>query len=194
MLSEQLNISPFPVREAIRRLEAVGLVKSIPHRGATVAWLSAKEISDLFEYRLILEPEAARYATRRMANSPAHIALLERELRKLQKLAKSTDVFELLRQDEALLCAVFSASENPYLVQGIVQIWDNIRPYKVMYLSSTDGSSKSSESIVLSWGKAIVEACLSGNEERAAQCVREPLEITKSKVVEFVSSLEREPK
>ena len=54
-LATQLGISKSPVREALNRLEAEGLVCIEPRRGAYVRQFSAKEIRDLYELREILE-------------------------------------------------------------------------------------------------------------------------------------------
>src|SRR4051812_22550878 len=50
------KISPTPIREALPRLEAVGLVENVPHKGARVADLSLDDLRDLYEVRLRLEP------------------------------------------------------------------------------------------------------------------------------------------
>lgn len=49
-----------PVREALRRLAADGLVNITPRVGATVARISLRSVSELFDYRRILEPAAIR--------------------------------------------------------------------------------------------------------------------------------------
>lgn len=55
-LAAEFGVSRIPVREALVQLEAEGLVKIHPHRGAIVSQLSAEEIQELFELRAILEP------------------------------------------------------------------------------------------------------------------------------------------
>lgn len=55
-LAEEFGISRIPIREALLQLEAGGLVKIVPHRGAVVAGLSVEEVEDIFQLRLQLEP------------------------------------------------------------------------------------------------------------------------------------------
>jgi len=50
-----LRVSRIPVREALRQLEAEGLIKIVAHRGAVVSALSADEIEELFDIRALLE-------------------------------------------------------------------------------------------------------------------------------------------
>lgn len=62
-LARQLEVSPTPVREALARLEADGLVRKRPLAGYTAApLLTRAEFEELVEMRLILEPAAARRA------------------------------------------------------------------------------------------------------------------------------------
>lgn len=63
-LAAQLEISRTPVREAIRRLEADGLVTHTPRVGATIRRLDYAEVTELYEMRAVLEGAAARSAAR----------------------------------------------------------------------------------------------------------------------------------
>ncbi|MFE1600568.1 GntR family transcriptional regulator [Methylobacterium sp. ID0610] len=66
-LAEEFGISRIPVREALLQLEASGLVRIMPHRGAVVSDLSVEEIEDIFQLRTLLEPQllilSARHLT-----------------------------------------------------------------------------------------------------------------------------------
>ncbi|MDR3493647.1 MAG: GntR family transcriptional regulator [Ancalomicrobiaceae bacterium] len=61
-LTAQFGVSRGPVREALRRLAADGLIELVPHRGAIVRRLTRREIAELFQIRLELEALAARLA------------------------------------------------------------------------------------------------------------------------------------
>jgi DNA-binding GntR family transcriptional regulator len=65
-LAEDLGVSRIPVREALRQLEAEGLVTFSPHRGAVVSVLSLAEIEELFELRAEIEGNLLRRAIPRM--------------------------------------------------------------------------------------------------------------------------------
>lgn len=56
-LAEEFGISRIPIREALLQLEATGLIKIMPHRGAVVSGLSVEEVEDIFALRVRLEPE-----------------------------------------------------------------------------------------------------------------------------------------
>ena len=61
-LTARFSVSRGPVREALRRLSAEGLIEHLPHRGALVRRLSFREIRELFEIRVEVEALAARLA------------------------------------------------------------------------------------------------------------------------------------
>jgi DNA-binding GntR family transcriptional regulator len=61
-LSERLQVSRTPVREALRILESEGLVEIQPHRGARVAQVSRQDVMDAYEIREWIEPAAAAKA------------------------------------------------------------------------------------------------------------------------------------
>lgn len=66
-LAEQYKVSRGPLREAIRRLVAMRLVKHVPHQGATVVTLELESIMELYEVREALEGKAAGLAAQNMS-------------------------------------------------------------------------------------------------------------------------------
>jgi DNA-binding GntR family transcriptional regulator len=66
-LAERTSTSSMPVREAVRRLEAEGLVEQIPHRGAQVTPVSVPDLEDLYRVRIPLETLAVRLAAARFS-------------------------------------------------------------------------------------------------------------------------------
>ena len=65
-IGAELGVSRIPVREALRQLEAEGLVTFNPHRGAVVSTLSLKQIRELFELRADIEGDLIRRAVPHM--------------------------------------------------------------------------------------------------------------------------------
>ena len=64
-LATRWDVSPTPLREAVRALGQAGLVELSPQRSATVSRLSLREICDIYELRLLLEPRALRKSLNR---------------------------------------------------------------------------------------------------------------------------------
>jgi DNA-binding GntR family transcriptional regulator len=76
VLARDLDISQTPVREALGRLEREGLVRKAHLIGYSAApQLTRKQFEDLYEFRLLLEPEGARLAARNM--TPEALAEIE---------------------------------------------------------------------------------------------------------------------
>jgi DNA-binding GntR family transcriptional regulator len=65
-LAGRLSVSRTPIREALTRLAAEGLVELQPNRGARVATWTAEQLREIFELRLRLEPYAVRQAVPRL--------------------------------------------------------------------------------------------------------------------------------
>ncbi|RME99457.1 MAG: GntR family transcriptional regulator, partial [Chloroflexi bacterium] len=59
-LARQLNVSNSPLREAMSRLEKVGLVRVVPYRGPFVRSLSPLDVTEIFDVRIALETLAVR--------------------------------------------------------------------------------------------------------------------------------------
>jgi DNA-binding GntR family transcriptional regulator len=80
VLAKTLGVSPTPVREALARVEAEGLVVKEPRRGYLVAPLiSLEDLHSLIDFRLLVEPEAAAAAARRA--TPEQAARLQELVR-----------------------------------------------------------------------------------------------------------------
>ena len=83
-LAERLGVSRTPVREALGRLAMMGLVEARSRQGYYVREYSAKEVTDLYEIRKVLEVYAARLAARNA--QPSHLREFNRLLADSEKL------------------------------------------------------------------------------------------------------------
>jgi DNA-binding GntR family transcriptional regulator len=68
-LAGEFGVSRIPVREALMQLEAEGLVKIHPHRGAIVSELSTEEVQELFALRALLEPRLLKASARHLTDA-----------------------------------------------------------------------------------------------------------------------------
>jgi DNA-binding GntR family transcriptional regulator len=113
-LAKRLGVSRTPVREAIRQLEADGIVAHVPRQGATVRTLDYAEVMELYEMRAVLESTAARLAAR--AASDIEIDELEDMNRALENLGNGPEAFVLNRQFHA---ALLDAAKNRFLSRAM---------------------------------------------------------------------------
>jgi DNA-binding GntR family transcriptional regulator len=118
-LAEELGVSRTPVREALRRLAAEGLVEMRTNRGARVADVDQIGMRESYVARTVIEPGAARLAaTRRpqpsLARMRAAVAAQRRSLRNVQRSFEANREFHL---------ALAEASGNEWLVQFAERLW-----------------------------------------------------------------------
>src|SRR5947209_14146905 len=85
-LSEQFNVSRTPIREALRRLAALGLVSFVPNRGVRVRTISRDELHEAFMVRAELEALATEVAARKM--TPETLAELEAVEQRFARISK----------------------------------------------------------------------------------------------------------
>jgi DNA-binding GntR family transcriptional regulator len=110
-LALQFGISRTPVREALKRLEAQGLVSHQVHHGAVVAELDYSEITELYALREVLEGTAARLAAAHATG--AEIEILERMIAHDRSLLN--DPKELSRRNKLFHRQIHQSSRNRFL-------------------------------------------------------------------------------
>lgn len=114
-IAQRLDVSRTPVREAIHRLEADGLVEHLPRAGAVVRQLGYSEIMELYEMRVVLECTAARLAAR--GASDMEIDELDTINAEMETATRDgAAAFELNRQFHAVLV---DAARNRYLLKSV---------------------------------------------------------------------------
>ena len=116
--ARELNVSPTPVREALARLEATGMVVRAALRGYRVApMLSQAELMDLMEARLLIEPHNAEVACVRA--DEAFLARLERsidDLRRAPNGPQFSDYSSYWEADERFHRLIVEQTRNRFLL------------------------------------------------------------------------------
>lgn len=142
-LADELGTSVMPVREAIRRLEEVGLAEAVPYRGAVVKGFTYKELLDLYSVRRSLETEATVLGAGRLSKDDD--AALEATFRAMADAVAAQDAIAYLAHDEDFLAILYAASGNAVLLDVIRSLWQRCRSYKIVgarrELESGDPSS-----------------------------------------------------
>ncbi len=125
-LSEQFEVSRTPVREALRRLAALGLVSFVPNRGVRVRTISREELHEAFLVRSELEGLATEVAARKMTPddleeleaAERRFAEISQELRALEPgEARRTIMGDWVRANHAFHDVIYRAADLPLVEQ-----------------------------------------------------------------------------
>jgi DNA-binding GntR family transcriptional regulator len=173
-LVERTGASRTPVREALRRLAAEGLVDLVPRQGARVSRVSLQSVRDLFDFRSLLEPAAMRQATETAAADPEvrrAFAALRTEFSRIQRRApsqaRSRAFYEVADRFD---WAIVRATRNEHLRRTIAEL----RPHtaRLRNLSHVDPQRVE---VSVAEHLRMCDALLAGDADAAAAAIAEHL-------------------
>jgi DNA-binding GntR family transcriptional regulator len=118
-IARELDTSQTPVREALRELESLGLVESVPYRGTRVREFSDREMIEAYTVRGILEQLAAELAAPRLKGD---VAELRASLALIHEAARDGDIERYAQHNMDFHRAIVLASDNQVLIQS----WDRL--------------------------------------------------------------------
>jgi DNA-binding GntR family transcriptional regulator len=178
-IAARFDVSTMPVREALRDLEAEGLVTIFPHRGATVTQLSADELQDIYDIRATLEEMATRLAVpfvtkATLAELTSLVEQIENHISDVATLVKLNHQFHLTlyaasgRRHLCELNRILRYRTQHYLHVFIVEV-------ELGHLPQTQGEHR-----------AILEACKRGDAEQAAALMHDHVAQVGRAIVEYV--------
>ncbi|MER6947618.1 GntR family transcriptional regulator [Nonomuraea sp. NPDC000554] len=172
-LAADLGVSRTPVREAIGRLLAEGLV--IPAaRGVAVAALTSKEAEQLFVLRADLEALAAELAAKRQAQgqlAPVEVDALDRAVDQIEIAVKAHDPRASAQANLALHRAIGAAAGNAFLEDALHRVWDRIAVTTVANLDDPHWAGAITEQ-----HRAIVAGIRAGDPETARRAAKTHIE------------------
>jgi DNA-binding GntR family transcriptional regulator len=179
-LAERLGMSISPVREAVRRLESLGLAVHVPHRGARVSELALDDLRDTYEVRLVLEPLAVRRAAGRFAAQDA--ATARARLADYAGAHERGDIGAARAAHTAFHFALYSAAGSEWLLRLIRPAWENCERYRAISLQRRSVPDVEREH------ERILAACVRHDPERAAAELTRHLSATANLVARQMGS------
>ncbi|HVW70655.1 MAG TPA: GntR family transcriptional regulator [Steroidobacteraceae bacterium] len=118
-LAEKFSVSRVPVREALKRLAAEGIVEHDLNRGFFVAQLSSDEARQLYRIRHLVEGEVLASIE---WPSPTQLAALEKETDRLEALMKSGKHAQWAIAHRELMRKIFELSSQKVLVREALRL------------------------------------------------------------------------
>ncbi len=121
-LADSLQVSRVPVREALKILEAQGIVVSRPHRGVRVVAFDKSKIAQIYEVRLFLEKLAIRDACSKPGNMARLLRQLDAALIRMEECLRRGDLLGVTQADMDFHREICLASEN----EIVIILWETL--------------------------------------------------------------------
>lgn len=175
-LAKQFGLSRVPVREALRQLEAEGLVVSYPHRGTVVAALSAEDIAEVFFIRTTLETTVLQLAVPKMTESD----FLKAET-VLDQTDRDPNPAHSAEQNWAFHEALYAPAGMPRLLSIVKTLHHHALPYHLVGFVAVDFKKESQNG-----HRRILGACRKRDAEAAVAALHAHLSESGKSIVSYV--------
>ena len=169
-LAEQFGVSRVPVREALKQLEAEGLVKTELHKGAFVSTRSLEEIEEMLDIRIALEVRALKLAVPKLTRE-----ILDKAASILGTYDRSDSPQEWRDLNLAFHLTLYAASGRPLLVKMIEDVALINSHFMRTYISATVGRDDAQRE-----HHEILDACARGSVARSLQLLEQHIEHTRA--------------
>jgi DNA-binding GntR family transcriptional regulator len=180
-LSGQLGISKSPIREALNRLEAEGLIRIEARRGAYLRSFSNKEVDDLYDVREALEAHAVRTGI----FPSATIRELRASVKRLRGYLKANDRTKYIEEDVSFHAAIARATGNARLCDVLENIQNQIWLFRRKTYNLSSSAAPDAHD-------AIIEALEKREAAEAEKCMRGHISGVRKKLIEHLAQAEGE--
>ncbi len=177
-ISEQFRVSRTPTREAIRMLEQEGFLVIIPRKGAFVSGIkSRKEITDIFQVRIVLEGLAASLAAQHITKE--QIAKLKEQTESIAQCIAASDVARCIEIDTAFHRLICEASHNELLQRILDNLFEQITRFRAASLAGGGRLQQALED-----HRRLFAAIADGDSALAKQLAEQHLDGAQARVLE----------
>jgi DNA-binding GntR family transcriptional regulator len=179
-IAERFGVSATPVREALRRLEAEGLV-SLRKNQIVVNSLSGSELREIFAIRAELETFALRRGAEKVKEDPELLGELESLVRVMDQYEHQPE--EWRTANENFHMRIYHAAGMPRLFSMIDSLWIAVEPYLRLYVS-TAGSFRAAQEE----HRSMLQSLRAGDGDAAADTLRRHLAETEEIVAAGITN------
>lgn len=179
-IADSFGISRTPIREAFRQLESEGFITVVPRKGAVVSTITAKDVSDFYAIKSLLEGYAAKEAYAKF--TPKDLKKLETLNAQMQRSAKKNDVKGFFKLDNQFHKTFLALCGNDKLLQILEQMVEQFERLRIAALSLPERmvrSIKQHEDIIEAFkskDSLLIERLVRENAEFSARILAEELD------------------
>jgi len=165
-IATQYQVSRIPVREALRQLDAEGLISIVPNRGAIVPALSPDDVGELFSIRALLEPEVLKLSIPRLTGEDFSEA--DAVLRNyVAELSRQEHVSAWGRLNWQFHSILYSRANQPRFMAVIRNVNNSGERYTRLQLYLTHGVKRANEE-----HHQLLDLCRQRNVDAACELLR----------------------
>ncbi|QUX93877.1 GntR family transcriptional regulator [Marinomonas sp. CT5] len=180
LLAEEYDVSRMPIREALKRLDAEGLVVFTNNRGATVTKHSLEEIAEIFDVRMMLEVDLFTRAIPLMQDE--HFEQCEALLKEMEFSYQSGDVAAWGPLNARFHGALYAASDRKLTSQLLERASLQSNRYVSMHIDQLKKSESAHQD-----HSQLLQLARQRQVEAAAEQLRAHIENTKLQVLEHIA-------
>jgi DNA-binding GntR family transcriptional regulator len=170
VIAAQFQVSRIPVREALRQLDAEGLISIVPNRGAIVPELSPDDIEELFAIRALLEPEVLKISIPHL--TPADFTKAESILKKFShELNREEHIADWGVLNSKFHSILYSGARRPRFMSVIRNVNHNGERYTRLQLYLTHGMKRANDE-----HHQILQLCRERNVGAACKLLRQHIQ------------------
>ncbi|OUS12613.1 GntR family transcriptional regulator [Rhodospirillales bacterium 47_12_T64] len=182
-IASRFNVSRIPVREALRQLEAEGLVTFYAHKGAVVSALSRAEIRELFDIRRLLEGDLLARAIPKMPQELLQDA--ENILNRYDTALENGEVALWGELNAEFHHILYVAADRPKTLAIVQNLHNNIDRYLRIQLHSVGARNKARDE---HWD--LLNQCKAGRIESATQLLDNHIKAGGDNLIDFLDAQE----
>ena len=182
-LAEELNVSRIPVREALLQLEAEGLVRFEPHKGATATELNLEQIDELFELRAMLEADLLARSVPLLTDDD--LALAETILVELEAALKHEDAADRWSALNSRFHMGLYKVDRPQTRDVVENLNKNADRYIRMHFLLAGGVKKAGPE-----HRELINACRAKDVKRACKCLTDHILGAKAEIRALLAAQE----
>ena len=183
-LANKLGVSRTPIREAIRKLELEGLVTMVPRRGAQVAQITEKSMSDVLEVRRALDELAVELACLRITDEEKE--KLKEACAAFEKAVVIDDIRAIAKADVAFHDIIFQSTGNARLSQLVNNLAEQMYRYRYEYIKD-----EKRHDVLVNEHLKIYDSIIQGDIPSAKEAIRVHIENQEKSIIRQIR-LEKE--